>query len=148
MNLRIAEPHDVHGANEAARFFTEHVTTDYISYRDLESGRALDLETWRPDLHETLVQEFTSGQVQVWLGLNDETLVALAVVNITEPVAVLQDIVLRERGDEFLTHVLACLRHHGHTGARARSSMKASGAHHFLETMGFVPTHVHFVRAL
>ena len=148
MNLRIHEPHDVYGANEAARFFTENVTTDYISYGDLVCGRALDLDTWRPDLHETLVEEFTSGRVQVWLGTNKETLVALAVVNITEPVAVLEDIVLSGLGDEFLKHLIGCLRHHGHTGVRARSSMKASEAHRFLAAMGFAPTHVHYFMAL
>jgi hypothetical protein len=149
MNLRIAEPADVYRAHELARFFIEHVTPDYISYGEMISGRALDLHTWVPNLTEVLVEEFTSGRVQVWTGHEDDgTLVALGVVNVTEPVAVLENLVMAGEVSEYLRHLMACLRHQGHTGVRVESSTRNSGTHTFLEQMGFVPTHVHFLAVL
>ena len=91
-------------------FFVENLSTEYISYGEIQCGRALDAHTWSPGLREAVAEEFrsamsrrgrTRGGRRIAAAAVDRALVGLAVVGFhldaSNPSVVLEDLVI-DRG--------------------------------------------------
>lgn len=139
-----------------ADFFVRNVDPQYISHSEMQYGRAIDKQTWNPELRARLVDEFAAScnggvspdqidGVVVGRLTNEVVLIAVVHVHFETPIpfAVLEDIVVKRecRGQGIATAYLRWIE----TQARElnirrlflESGLDNDSAHHFFEHAGF-----------
>jgi ribosomal protein S18 acetylase RimI-like enzyme len=139
-----------------ADFFVRNVDPQYISHSEMQFGRAIDEQTWNPELRAKLFDEFAESchgglspnqvdGVVVGRLTNEVVLIAVVHVHFETPVpfAVLEDIVVKRecRGQGIATAYLRWIE----TQARElnirrlflESGLDNDSAHHFFEHAGF-----------
>lgn len=57
-NVQVEWCHDPASIKPLALFFAENVDINYISHGEVQDGRAIAFNTWRPDLEEKMLDEF------------------------------------------------------------------------------------------
>lgn len=156
--------HDVALAPTLATFFRRHIDPAYISFGEMQEGRATSAETWSPDLHDRLVAEFTealgsTGTLptrQVAIAQVEDALVGFAMVafhrEVPRPYAVLEDVVVdRARrgagiGRSLVTWVVDACARTGCPRVFLESGHRNHEAHDFFARLGFHPVATVFVR--
>ena len=139
-------------ANALGEFFTANVTPAYISHGEVFCGRAQSLTEWVPNLVEVVAQEVTDALTvdmdtkQVWVALDGESLVGLAIVSIqSERVATFDDMVVvqggrsKGYGEQFYRALLVGLKAElpALEVGMCESGLHNEGAHRFIERLGF-----------
>lgn len=156
--------HDVALAPALATFFRHHIDPTYISFGEMQEGRATSAQTWSPDLQERLVAEFTEALAstavpptrQVAIAQLDDALVGFAMVvfhrEAPQPYAVLEDVVVdRDRrgagiGRSLVTWVVDACAQAGCPRIFLESGHRNHDAHAFFARLGFHPVATVFVR--
>lgn len=161
---------DAAEAVAVARFFCANLTRDYISHAELMGPRAIDPQTWSPDIGAVIEAEFaarlkapldaTPGE-QTLLGarlLIDGVLAGAFMITFSRisPVAhcVLEDIVIDAnlRGEGLGSHYMAWVEGECRKRSIGRlfleSGLHNDQAHHFFERQGFATTSVVMMKEL
>jgi ribosomal protein S18 acetylase RimI-like enzyme len=139
-----------------ADFFVRNVDPQYISHSEMQYGRAIDEQTWNPELRARLVEEFAAScnggvspdqvdGVVVGRRTNEVVLVAVVYVHFETPVpfAVLEDIVVKRecRRHGIATAYLRWIEFHVRALHIQRlfleSGLDNDSAHQFFEHAGF-----------
>jgi GNAT superfamily N-acetyltransferase len=144
-------------AEELGRFFASNVTPDYISHAELQGPRALDPQTWVPDLIQTLANEVrqrvegtkddATGGTPIVVARAQARVVGLALVSFfpraNVPYAIVEDLVVAQAergrgiGKALLQWILERATRAGCERAFLESGVQNEQAHHFFEQQGF-----------
>lgn len=145
--------------DQLAAFFVRNVGTDYISFGEMQCGRAVSAGSWHPGLHDVLRAEFDAilreaavpGDPSRRLAgmFRHDRMVGLAVVrlekNALTPFAVLEDMVIdREQRQAGLgARLLSFIESHARTEDCRQifieSGLENKGAHRFFARSGYAP---------
>ena len=142
-----------------AAFFTENIALAYISHSELMSGRAIDPDTWNPDIGAVFRAEMaealdpaSGSTVRIAVGYRAGVLASLAYVNfikdVPRPYIVLEDIVVSKAirgggiGQAMVDWIFAAARSEGVTRAFLESGQQNCVAHRFFERNGFHQTSI------
>lgn len=159
MNLEMSYVYSKKSIKEVVDFFTQYLDASYISHGEIQSGRAIDFNTWSPKLAQVLGYEFglaradatdldkydgTTYHVAVaWLG---DKIVSAAYISIFREgpkFAVLEDILTHPDyrsvgyGRQLYEWIEQGLGHEGVEKIFLESGMKNKDAHSFLKGLGF-----------
>jgi GNAT superfamily N-acetyltransferase len=153
-------------ASELADFFAGNVGPDYISHAELQVGRALSPNVWRPDLRAFLRAEMAPrlgrapgpDSKPIAVAEQDGALAALAYVTFAgsapTPFAIVEDLIVapatrgRGVGKALLDWIADEARAHGIRRLFLESGIANKRAHDFFEREGFRPTSVVMMREL
>lgn len=130
-----------------ADFFTENVSTCYISHTELWSGRAKDFAHWAPGLTRVIRKElhetFRDRTKRIAVIERDGELAGMAVVVDLGRYALLEDIVIRRTnrgrgvGRALVRWIFAELRAAGKASVFLESGGRNTAAHRFFRHQGF-----------
>lgn len=143
---------------QLAAFFVQNVGPDYISFGEMQCGRAVSAGAWHPGLHDVLRSEFDAILREAGAGdpprrlaaiFRHDRMVGLAVLrlekNAMTPFAVLEDMVIdREQrqaglGARFLAFIESHARTEGCRQIFIESGLENKGAHRFFGRSGYAP---------
>lgn len=156
MELSVGWETDRRIANELANFFMVNVTPAYISYGEIQCGRAIDARRWSPRFREVLIEEFIdsiSRRLKIREGRRiavarqQGRVVGIAVIGIhlkaINPYVVIEDLVVdrTERGNGYGKQMLTWIEEQA-SNMKAVDLFLESGitnedAHVFFEHHGF-----------
>ncbi|ACB73442.1 GNAT family N-acetyltransferase [Opitutus terrae] len=130
-----------------AEFFTENVSTCYISHTELWSGRARDFGHWAPGLRKVIAKElretFRDRHKRIAVIERNGELAGMAVVVDLGRYALLEDIVIRRTtrgrgvGRTLVRWIFAKLRAAGKASVFLESGGRNTAAHRFFRHQGF-----------
>jgi GNAT superfamily N-acetyltransferase len=159
-------------ARELADFFASNVLSDasYISHSELQGKRALDPQTWRPDLRDILRREIeprvskkgalprTRISHPIARAEQDSRLVGISFVTFAprapKPFAIVEDLVIDPDrrshgiGKTMLDWIAEQARILGIRRLFLESGLTNKRAHHFFERQGFKPCSVVMMKEL
>lgn len=161
---RLRWAYDAALAPVLAAFFIRHSDPTYISFGEMQEGRALSAQSWSPDLQDRLLTEFTEAlgstavppTRQVAIAEVDDAIVGFAMVafhpEAPRPYAVLEDVIVdRDRrgagiGRSLVTWVLDACAQMGCPRVFLESGHRNHAAHDFFARLGFHPVATVLVR--
>lgn len=130
-----------------AEFFTDNVSTCYISHTELWSGRARDFAHWSPKLLKVITDElrvtFRDRTKRIAIIERDGELAGMAVVVDLGRYALLEDIVIRRSargcgvGRSLVRWIFKELREAGKASVFLESGGRNTAAHRFFRHQGF-----------
>jgi ribosomal protein S18 acetylase RimI-like enzyme len=151
-----------------AEFFAIHVTPDYISHGEIQTGRAEEFDRWSPDLVEVVAEEMRGalafadsnssiGRRRILAARSSGDLVALAIVRFQAarfPYGVIEDVIVDRalRGQEIGSRVLEWIeqraREQGISRLFLESNSRNRHAHAFFKKHNFNICSVIMVKTL
>lgn len=139
-------------------FFIENVDPSYISHGEIQTGRALDVNTWSPALPRILREEFDSyfekgpvagDECKVAVATAAGDISALLIVKIQtvgeEPLSVLSDFIVKREsrgqgiGRAVFSWLLWEMKKAGIGRIFLESGQNNERAHRFFKSQGFAP---------
>lgn len=141
-----------------ADFFTENVSTCYISHTELWSGRARDFGHWAPGLRKVIQKElretFRDRHKRIAVVERDGELAGMAVIVDLGRYSLLEDIVIRRDrrgcgvGRTLVRWLFAELRKVGKSSVFLESGGRNTAAHRFFRHQGFRRISIQMCRSL
>jgi GNAT superfamily N-acetyltransferase len=168
LDLEISWCTDPMDAETLGQFFASNVTPDYISHSELQGPRALDPQTWAPNLVQTLSDEIRlrvnqaaadgMDQAPILVARAQSIIVGIALVSFfphaNVPYVIIEDLVVaqaergRGTGQAMLQWIFARAIDAGCGRAFLESGLQNKHAHHFFEQQGFRPCSVVMMKPL
>lgn len=136
----------------AVEFFIKNKTQGYISHGEVLSGRAESFTKWSKNLPSVLNSELSESTG--FLVYNDSKLVALTVMKIVKPCAVIEDIIVskayrgRGIGKDILTSLHEIFRKRGVRFVLLESGVRNTKAHKFFKGFGYTSHSVVLVKSI
>ena len=139
---------------ELVELFVRNATEDYITYVEIQEGRALDRKTWSSELKQILTQELEhcvqSKPSRVAVMRAEERLIGYALVKREGRTAIIEDIIAERRGSGsvLLQWLEAELRKQGVETLIADVGANNKRAQEFMQKNGYESTTMVYTKSI